>query len=138
MHPDYHHALLEGQSVRDLVRDEEWYQNDFIPVVAERGTAVLKARGHGAAASAASAAIDHIRDWVKGTEGRWVSMAVASDGSYDISPDLIYGFPVTCSAGEYDIVKDLAIDEFSRKRMKATLNELEQERAMVAHLLQRA
>ena len=135
MHPDYNHALLEGHSVRDLVSDQEWYQSDFIPVVAERGTAVLKARGHGAAASAASAAIDHIRDWVKGTNGSWVSMAVASDGSYDIPPDLIYGFPVTCSAGEYDIVKDLAIDEFSRKRMKATLNELEQERAMVAHLL---
>jgi malate dehydrogenase len=137
MHPDYSHALLEGQSVRDLVADQEWYQSEFIPVVAERGTAVLKARGHGAAASAASAAIDHIRDWVKGTDGRWVSMAVASDGSYDIPPDMIYGFPVTCRAGGYDIVKDLTIDEFSRKRMKATLNELEQERAMVAHLLRR-
>jgi malate dehydrogenase len=137
MHPDYSHALLEGQSVRDLVADQEWYQSEFIPVVAERGTAVLKARGHGAAASAASAAIDHIRDWVKGTDGRWVSMAVASDGSYDIPPDMIYGFPVTCREGGYDIVKDLTIDEFSRKRMKTTLNELEQERAMVAHLLRR-
>jgi malate dehydrogenase len=135
MYPDYHHALVEGHSICELVGDENWYRNDFIPAVAERGTTVLKARGHGAAASAASAAIDHMRDWVKGTDGRWVSMAVASDDSYGIPPNLVYGFPVTCSAGKYEIVKDLDVDDFSRERMKISLTELEEERAIIAHLL---
>jgi malate dehydrogenase len=135
MYPDYRHALVEGHRICDLVQDENWYRNDFIPAVAERGTTVLKARGHGAAGSAASAAMDHMRDWVKGTDRRWVSMAVASDGSYGIPPDLIYGFPVTCSAGRYEIVKDLEVDDFSRERMKISLNELEEERAIIEHLL---
>jgi malate dehydrogenase len=135
MYPDYSHATIEGQAVRELVNDEAWYRSTYVPTVAQRGTAVLKARGRGSAASAASAAIDHIRDWIAGTAGKWVSMAVPSDGSYGIPRNLIYGFPATCSGGDYQIVKDLTIDEFSRERLTLSLTELEEESTAVAHLL---
>jgi malate dehydrogenase len=135
MYPDYSHATVEGNKLRDLVNDEEWYRDQFIPTIAQRGTAVIKARGRGSAASAASAAIDHIRDWISGTHGKWVSMGVPSDGSYGIPEGLIYGVPATCANGSYRVVKDLPIDDFSRERMELTLAELEDERAAVQHLL---
>ncbi|MBV9782972.1 MAG: malate dehydrogenase [Acidisphaera sp.] len=135
MHPDYRHATSGGLALPELVGDEAWYRDEFIPTVAQRGTAVLKARGRGSAASAASAAIDHMRDWVAGTNGRWVTMAVASDGSYGIPADIIYGFPVTCAGGEFRIVSDLPIDDFSRQRMQLSLAELQEERGAVAGLL---
>jgi malate dehydrogenase len=135
MYPDYSHATLGGRSVRNLIDDEEWYRSNYISTIAQRGTAVLQARGRGSAASAASAAIDHIRDWVAGTSGKWVSMAVPSDGSYGIPHDLIYGFPVICSGGTYGIVAGLALEDLSRERLTLSMNELEEERTAIAHLL---
>jgi malate dehydrogenase len=135
MYPDYSHAVVGDQKLRDLVNDEAWYREQFIPTIAQRGTAVIQARGRGSAASAASAAIDHIRDWVSGTEGKWVSMGVPSDGSYGIPEDVIYGVPATCDGGAYEVVRDLPIDDFSRERMQVTLAELEEERTAVQHLL---
>jgi malate dehydrogenase len=125
-YPDLHHALV----------DEKWYAETFIPVVQQRGAAVIKARGQSSAASAASAAIDHVRDWVKGTaDGDWVSMGVPSDGSYGIPAGVIYGYPVTCRNGDYQIVQGLAVNEFSRQRMDATLKELLEERDGVKDLI---
>jgi malate dehydrogenase len=135
MYPDYSHATLDGRSVRTLINDEVWYRSNYILTIAQRGTAVLQARGRGSAASAASAAIDHIRDWIAGTSGKWVSMAVPSDGSYGIPHDLIYGFPVICSGGAYRIVAGLSVDDFSRDRLALSMIELEEERAAIAHLL---
>jgi malate dehydrogenase len=103
--------------------------------VGKRGAAIIEARGLSSAASAANAAIDHIRDWVLGTNGKWVTMGIPSDGSYGIPKDVMFGFPVTCENGQYTIVQGLEIDEFSRERINVTLNELEEERAGVAHLL---
>ncbi len=136
-YPDLHHASVDGKSALALV-DQAWYEKDFIPVVQQRGAAIIKARGASSAASAASAAIDHMRTWVMGTaEGDWVSMSVPSDGSYGIAPGLIFGYPVTCKHGKYEIVQGLAINEFSRARIAATEKELREERAGVEHLLGR-
>ena len=134
-YPDISHCLVNGQPAKSLV-DQKWIEETFIPVVQQRGAAIIKARGASSAASAASAAIDHVRDWVLGTpEGDWVSMAVPSDGSYGIPEGVIYSFPVTCRNGEYQIVQGLSIDEFSRKRMDATYAELLEERDGVRELL---
>jgi len=135
MYADYRFATVNGQSVRALVGDEDWNRNVFLPTVGKRGAAIIEARGLSSAASAANAAIDHVRDWTLGTHGKWVTMGVPSDGSYGIPEDIVYGVPVTCAAGEYARVQGLEIDAFSRDRMNATLKELEEERAGVAALL---
>jgi malate dehydrogenase len=135
MYPDYRFATIGGASAPAVVNDQEWYQNTFIPTVGKRGAAIIEARGLSSAASAANAAIDHIRDWVMGTNGKWVTMGIPSDGSYGIPDGVMYGFPVTCEGGKYTMIKGLEIDEFSRGKMNATLKELEEERAGVAHLL---
>lgn len=134
-YPDLHHVQIDGDSIMDQI-DGQWYENDFIPTVQQRGAAIIKARGASSAASAASSAIDHIRNWALGTaEGDWVSMAVPADGSYGIEPGVIYSFPCTCSHGQWKIVQGLEINEFSRARMNATDQELREERAAVADLL---
>jgi len=135
MYADYRFATVGGQSVKGLINDEDWNRNVFLPTVGKRGAAIIEARGLSSAASAANAAIDHIRDWVLGTNGRWVTMGIPSDGSYGIPQDIVYGVPVTCANGEYAMIRDLPIDEFSRERMNLTLKELEEERAGVASLL---
>ena len=135
MYPDYRFATADGQSLKDLINDENWNRSVFLPTVGKRGAAVIEARGLSSAASAANAAIDHVRDWMLGSQGRWVTMGVPSDGSYGIPKDVIYGVPVTTRDGEYTRVPGLAIDAFSRERMDATLKELEEERAGVAALL---
>ena len=135
MYPDYRFATAGGESIRKLISNEQWYRDEFIPTVAKRGTAIIVARGLSSAASAANAAIDHMRDWLMGTNGRWVTMGIPSDGSYGIPKGIVYGFPVTCSASEYRIVAGLEIDEFSREGMQRSLQELEEEAAAVADLL---
>jgi malate dehydrogenase len=135
MYPDYRFATIDGASLKDMVNDADWNANTFIPTVAKRGAAIIEARGLSSAASAANAAIDHIHDWVLGSDGKWVTMGVPSDGSYGIPEGVIYGVPVTTANGEYTRIQNLAIDEFSRQRMDKTLAELEEERAGVAHLL---
>lgn len=133
-YPDLHHALVKGQPALSLV-DEAWYRNDFIPTVQKRGAAVIAVRGKSSAASAAHAAFEHMRSWVHGTaENDWVSMAVPSDGSYGIAEGLIYSFPVKIRGGEFAIVQDLDIDEFSREKMALSEAELLLERDMVKHL----
>lgn len=132
-YPDISHATVNGQAAKSLV-DQDWIVNEFIPTVQQRGAAVIKARGKSSAASAAFAALSHMRDWVMGTD-EWVSMGIYSDGSYDIAEGLIYSFPVTIKNGEYQIVQGLEIDEFSRARMLPNQRELEQERDAIAHLL---
>ncbi|MEM1206469.1 MAG: malate dehydrogenase [Acidobacteriota bacterium] len=134
-YPDLHHCTVGGRPAMDDV-DLDWIRDDFIPTVQQRGAAIIKARGASSAASAASAAIDHIRDWVLGTpDGDWTSMAVPSDGSYGIDEGVFYSYPVTCSGGDFKIVDGLDIADFSRERMDATEQELRQERADVADLL---
>ncbi len=134
-YPDLVHAEVNGQSAWDAVDDEAWIADQFIPTVAKRGAAIIEARGASSAASAASAATDHIHDWVLGTtEGDWVSMAIPSDGSYDVSEGLISGFPVTCAGGEYEVVQGLEIDDFSRQRIDASAAELTEEREAVEGL----
>ncbi len=134
-YPDIHHATVRGEPAVTLV-DEKWMVDAFIPKVAKRGAEIIDARGASSAASAANAAIEHMRDWVLGTPaGDWTSMAVASDGSYGIAPGLIYSYPVTTKNGEYSIVPDLPIDALSRERMELTRKELEEERAAVEALL---
>jgi malate dehydrogenase len=135
MYPDYRFATVGGTLLKDLIGDEDWNRNEFIPKVGKRGAVIIEARGLSSAASAANAAIDHIRDWMLGTGGRWVTMGIPSDGSYGIPEDVMYGFPVTCADGRYEIVRDLPIDDFSRERMNLTLKELEEERAGVAALI---
>ena len=135
MYPDYRFATIAGASVKSMISDDAWNRDSFIPTVGKRGAAIIEARGLSSAASAANAAIDHMHDWVLGSNGRWVTMGIASDGSYGIPVDTIYGFPVTTVGGEYTMIKGLEIDEFSRARMDATLNELNEERTGVAHLL---
>lgn len=133
-YPDIHHATVKGTDAVGQV-DQGWYENTFIPEVQQRGAAIIKARGASSAASAASAAIDHMRTWALGTpDGDWTSMAVPSDGSYGIDPGVIYGYPVTCKDGEYEIVQGLEINEFSRARMDATDAELREERKAVEKL----
>ena len=134
-YPDISQAMVDGKQASGIV-DEGWYQETFIPAVQQRGAAIIEARGASSAASAASAAVDHIRNWVMGTDdGDWVSMAIPSDGSYGISEGVVYSFPVTCSNGSYSIVQDLEVSDFSRGRMDATLKELQEEREGVKDLL---
>jgi malate dehydrogenase len=134
-YPDISHCLVDGKPAKSLV-GQDWIESQFIPVVQQRGAAVIKARGSSSAASAASAAIDHVRDWSLGTvSGDWVSMAVPSDGSYGIPEGVVYSYPVTCRNGGYEIVQGLAIDDFSRRRMQGTLSELQEERDGVKDLL---
>src|SRR5690554_726251 len=135
MYPDYRFATADGASIGDAINDQEWNADTFIPTVGKRGAAIIEARGLSSAASAANAAIDHVRDWVLGSNGKWVTMGVPSDGSYGIPEGVIFGFPVTTENGEYTLVKDLPIDDFSRPYVDKTLAELEEERAGVAHLL---
>ena len=133
-YPDLHHALVDGQPALDRV-EQDWYENEFIPGVAQRGARIIKARGASSAASAANAIIDHARAWTFGTpDNDWTSMAVPADGSYGIPEGIVYSYPVTCSAGGYEIVQGLAINEFSRLKMDATRAELEQERDAIKHL----
>ena len=134
-YPDISHATVQGKPAKGLVEDA-WYKDTFIPVVQQRGAAIIKARGASSAASAASAAIDHMRSWALGTDGDdWVSMGVPSDGSYGIAPGIIYSYPCRCKNGDYEIVQGLDIDAFSREKMDATERELREERAAVEHLL---
>ncbi len=134
-YPDIVHAKVNGRNAVEMVDDQQWLENDFIPTVQKRGAAIIEARGASSAASAANAAIDHIHDWTIGTQpGNWVSMAVPSDGSYDVAEGVISGFPCTAVGGRYQIVQGLEIDAFSRSRIDASVDELEQERAAVKQL----
>ena len=135
MYPDYRFATINGKSVKDSINDAAWNKDTFIPTVGKRGAAIIEARGLSSAASAANAAIDHVRDWVLGTNGKWVTMGIPSKGEYGIPAEVIYGYPVVCENGEYKMVEGLEIDEFSRERMNHTLNELLEEQAGVKHLL---
>ncbi len=137
-YPDIHHASVGGQPATAQV-DSAWYRETFIPTVQQRGAAIIKARGASSAASAASAAIDHMRSWALGTdEGDWVTMAIPADGSYGIAPGVMFGYPVTCRNGAYEIVQGLSVDEFSQSRINATEAELREERAAVEHLFPKA
>jgi malate dehydrogenase len=134
-YPDIFHAKVQGKNAAEAVNDQEWLENDFIPTVQKRGTAVIEARGASSAASAANAAIDHVRDWVLGTrDGDWVSMGIPSDGSYGIDQGLIAGFPVSCSNGTYEVVQGLELNDFSRARLEVTVKELNDERATIKQL----
>lgn len=134
-YPDLHTAIVNGSVAIDQV-EQDWYENDFIPTVQQRGAAIIKARGASSAASAANAALDHMRSWALGTaEGDWVSMGIYSDGSYGIEAGLIYSYPCVCKNGDWEIVQGLEINEFSRTKMTATEQELKEERDAVAHLL---
>ena len=135
MYADYRFATSGGQSLKDLINDENWNRTVLLPTVGKRGAAIIEARGLSSAASAANAAVDHVRDWLLGSGGKWVTMGIASDGSYGIPKDVMYGVPVTTTNGECTLVQGLPIDDFSRERMNATLKELEEERAGVAGLL---
>ena len=134
-YPDLHHATVQGKAAIDLV-DQAWYESTYIPEVQQRGAAIIKARGASSAASAANAAIDHMRSWALGSNpGDWVSMGVYSDGSYGIAEGLIYSFPCVCKNGDWEIVQGLEVNDFSRARMSATEKELAEERDAVSHLL---
>ena len=134
-YPDVHNATVAGKSAMGLI-DQAWYENDFIPIVQQRGAAIIKARGASSAASAANAAIDHMRTWALGSaEGDWVSMGVYSDGSYGIEKGLIYSFPCVCKNGDWEIVQGVEVNDFSKARMQATEQELREERDAVAELL---
>ncbi|MGC3965041.1 MAG: malate dehydrogenase [Rhodocyclaceae bacterium] len=135
MYADYRFVTSNGDNVKALINDDVWNRDVFLPTVGKRGAAIIEARGLSSAASAANAAIDHIRDWFLGSNGEWVTMGIESDGSYGIPAGMIFGFPVTTENGEYKIVQGLEIDEFSRERINVTLKELEEERAGVADLL---
>ena len=134
-YPDIYHATVDGTDATSLV-DQDWLADEFIPIVQQRGAVIIKARGASSAASAASAAIDHMHDWALGTDGDgWVSMAIPADGSYGIEPGIVYSYPVRCRDGGYEIVQDLSINEFSRSRMDATETALREERAAIESLL---
>jgi malate dehydrogenase len=134
-YPDLFNAEVNGEKAISLI-DQSWYESDFIPTVQQRGAAIIKARGASSAASAANAAIDHMRSWALGTEGNdWVSMGVYSDGSYDIAEGLIYSFPCRCQNGDWEIVQGVEVGDFSRLKMQATEQELAEERDAVQHLL---
>jgi malate dehydrogenase len=135
MYPDYRFATAGGKELKSHIDDDAWNRNEFLPKVGKRGAAIIEARGLSSAASAANAAIDHMRDWILGSNGKWVTMGVPSDGSYGIPEDIVYGVPVTTANGEYTRVRDLPIDDFSREKMNGTLKELEEERAGVSTLL---
>jgi malate dehydrogenase len=132
MYPNLFHAKVKGRPAASLIDDQAWIENDFLPNVGKRGAAIIEARGASSAGSAASAAIDHFADWVKGTGGRWVSMGVPSDGSYGIPEGLICGFPCTCEGGEWSLVQALELDDFSRGRIDDSVTELTAERDTVA------
>ena len=135
MYADYRFATIEGESVKSLIGDEDWNRDVFLPTVGKRGAAVIEARGLSSAASAANAAIDHMRDWALGSNGAWVTMGVPSNGEYGIPKDVVFGFPVTTSGGEYRLVEGLPIDAFSQQRIDLTLKELQEEQDGVRHLL---
>ena len=135
MYADYRFATIGGESVKTMINDEVWNRDVFLPTVGKRGAAIIEARGLSSAASAANAAIDHMRDWALGTAGKWTTMGIASDGSYGIPAGIMYGFPVTCANGEYQMIQGLEIDAFSREKMDFTLKELLEERDGVQHLL---
>jgi malate dehydrogenase len=135
MYADYRFATIDGASVKDMINDHVWNKDVFLPTVGKRGAAIIEARGLSSAASAANAAIDHMRDWALGTNGEWVTMGVPSNGDYGIPQDVMFGYPVTCSGGKYEIVKGLPIDEFSQGCIAKTLAELTGEQDGVKHLL---
>jgi malate dehydrogenase len=135
MYADYRFATVGGKKVKDLINDQEWNANVFLPTVGKRGAAIIEARGLSSAASAANAAIDHMRDWALGSNGKWVTMGIPSDGQYGIPKDTMFGFPVTTEGGEYKLVEGLEIDAFSQECINKTLKELQDEQAGVAHLL---
>ena len=135
MYADYRFATVGGKNVKDLINDQVWNADTFLPTVGKRGAAIIEARGLSSAASAANAAIDHMHDWALGTNGKWVTMGIASNGDYGIPKDIMFGFPVTTANGKYEVVKGLPIDEFSQERINKTLKELQDEQAGVAHLL---
>ncbi|MYM25370.1 malate dehydrogenase [Duganella sp. FT135W] len=135
MYADYRFATVNGKNVKDLINDQEWNANTFLPTVGKRGAAIIEARGLSSAASAANAAIDHVHDWHVGTNGKWTTMGIPSDGSYGIPEGIVFGFPVTTENGEYKIVQGLEIDAFSQERINLTLKELTEEREGVKHLL---
>jgi malate dehydrogenase len=135
MYADYRFATIQGESVKTMINDQEWNANVFLPTVGKRGAAIIEARGLSSAASAANAAIDHMRDWALGTHGKWVTMGIASKGWYGIPKDVMFGFPVTCENGEYKVVEGLEIDAFSQGCIDKTLKELTDEQAGVAHLI---
>jgi malate dehydrogenase len=135
MYADYRYAEIDGASVKDMINDDAWNRDTFLPTVGKRGAAIIDARGVSSAASAANAAIDHIHDWVLGTAGKWTTMGIPSDGSYGIPEGVIFGFPVTTENGEYKIVQGLSVDAFSQERINVTLGELLEEQNGVKHLL---
>jgi malate dehydrogenase len=135
MYADYRFATIDGKSVKDMINDQVWNKDTFLPTVGKRGAAIIEARGLSSAASAANAAIDHMRDWALGTNGEWVTMGVPSNGEYGIPKDVMFGYPVTTAGGKYTIVKDLPIDEFSKVCIDKTLAELLGEQEGVKHLL---
>lgn len=135
MYTDYRFATLDNENIAEMINDQDWYVNEYLSKVGKRGSAIIEARGLSSAASAANAIIDQIHDWVIGSDGEWVTMGVPSDGSYGIPEGIVFGFPMTCENGEYTIVKDLPIDEFSQQRINQTLAELEEEKAEVSNLL---
>jgi malate dehydrogenase len=135
MYPDYRFATADGEPLKALIDDEAWNRDVFLPTVGKRGAAIIDARGLSSAASAANAAIDHVRDWVLGTNGKWVTMGVPSDGQYGIPKDTIFGFPVTTAGGDYKVVEGLPIDAFSQQRIDLTLKELQEEQDGVRHLV---
>ncbi len=135
MYPDIRFATIAGQNAVALVNDQAWYRDTYIPTVGKRGAAIIEARGLSSAASAANAAIDHMRNWTQGSNGQWVTMGICSDGSYGIPEGMIYGFPCICANGKYEMVKGLEIDAYSRERMDFTLKELTEERDGIKHLL---
>jgi len=135
MYADYRFATIDGASVKDMINDHDWNAHTFLPTVGKRGAAIIAARGVSSAASAANAAIDHMRDWALGTGGRWVTMGIPSDGHYGIPKDVMFGFPVTCEAGNYHLVEGLPVDAFSQQCIDKTLKELLDEQAGVAHLV---
>lgn len=134
MYPDIRFATIAGKPAAAVLNDEAWYKNEYIPKVGKRGAEIIAARGLSSAASAANAAIDHMRDWNLGTNGKWVTMGVVSDGSYGIPEGIIYGKPCTCANGKWEVVKGLEVDPFSREKMDFTLKELTEERDAVKHL----
>ncbi len=135
MYADYRYAEIDGKSVKDMIGDDAWNRDSFLPVVGKRGAAIIEARGLSSAASAANAAIDHVHDWLLGTGAKWTTMGIPSDGSYGIPEGVMFGFPVTTDKGEYTIVQGLTVDAFSQERINLTLNELLEEQAGVKHLL---
>ena len=135
MYADYRFATAGGKAIKDMINDQEWNANTFLPTVGKRGAAIIEARGLSSAASAANAAVDHMRDWALGSNGKWVTMGVPSNGDYGIPKDIMFGFPVVTSNGKYEVVKGLEIDAFSQERINKTLKELQDEQAGVAHLL---